>query len=93
MVRLGSTRTCRSNSVIPEVDDLVKRGEQLAVVGLVGPTTGPHLHFATRTAPKPGGVTFLARFEAVNPFAPSLLLKCYVPQEGDFLRSNNVKAP
>ena len=36
------------NSVIPQVGDLVKRGEQLAVIGVVGPTTGPHLHFATR---------------------------------------------
>ena len=38
-------------------------------------------------------MTFLARFEALFPFLPTLVLKCYVPQEGDFLRSNNVKTP
>lgn len=83
------------NGVIPEVGDLVKRGEHITDVGLVGPTSGPHLHFATRTAPKPGGVTFLAKFEAVLPVptTPQFLLTCYVPQQGDLLRSNNVPVP
>ena len=80
------------DSVLPEVGDIVQRGELLAVVGVVGQSTGPHLHFATRTQPKPGGVTFLAKFEAlVYPLTdPETALTCYVPQEGDTLRSNNV---
>ena len=82
------------NSVIPEVDDLVLRGEAIAVVGMVGPTTGPHLHFATRTQPKPGGTTFLARFEAFVPLEnPTAVMTCYVPQEGALLFSNNKSIP
>jgi len=82
------------NSVLPEVGDLVRRGEQVAVVGVVGPSSGPHLHFATRTAPKPGGTTFLAKFEAfVLNFPQFALTACYVPQEGAVLGSNNVLFP
>jgi hypothetical protein len=63
-------------------------------VGLVGPTTGPHLHFATRTQPKPGGQTFLAKFEAfVITFPQVDLMTCYVPQEGALLGSNNKSIP
>lgn len=83
------------NSVLPDVGDAVQRGELLAVVGVVGPSTGPHLHFATRTQPKPGGVTFLAKFEVLVWFVvnPELSLPCYVPIEGDPLRSNNIPIP
>jgi len=81
-------------SVLPEVGDLVLRGEQIAVVGLVGPTTGPHLHFATRTEPKPGGTTFLAKFEALVFDGSQLQLTgCYVPQQGATLVSNNKSVP
>ena len=85
------------DGVIPEVGDLVKRGEHLAGVGVVGVSSGPHLHFATRTQPKPGGTTFLARFEALVwiplDLGPEILNYCYVPAELDILRSNNKPFP
>ena len=59
----------------------VNTGELVATVGVVGRSSGPHLHWSNRIAP--GQPTKLALFQVPGKGS------CYEPQEGDDLTSNN----
>ena len=86
---IGQYVHMRKDTIVAEVGDLVQRGAPIGVVGVVGNTSGPHLHWAERILADQC-CTHLALFEAVNPNDPTQLLECYEPMPGDQLRSNNL---
>jgi murein DD-endopeptidase MepM/ murein hydrolase activator NlpD len=79
------------DSIVPEEGDYLRRGEVVGPVGVVGFSTGPHLHFAARWDIPGVDVTRLALFEAKDPEDESKRLTCYEPEDdsGDLLLSNN----
>lgn len=92
----------RVAGALPEVGDLVRRGEHIAYMGTTGPSSGPHLHYEVRedlNAGSPPFGTILALFEAVHPTTEEILT-CYEPHNRPpadsphrLLRSNNQPWP
>jgi murein DD-endopeptidase MepM/ murein hydrolase activator NlpD len=88
-----------ANSIGPELGDLVRRGELIALMGSVGNSSGSHLHFEVREdlTPNPNCApygTILPLFEAADPDNPSgPLLRCYEPEYLVSLKSTNVSWP
>jgi murein DD-endopeptidase MepM/ murein hydrolase activator NlpD len=80
-----------TNSVIPDMGDVVARGAPLAKVDNIGRSCGPHLHYqvAIDNTKTIYGQTTQVCFEAAGIFLPSFISPCYVPKTGDYLVSTN----
>jgi murein DD-endopeptidase MepM/ murein hydrolase activator NlpD len=75
--------------VLPEVGDIIERGDTVIVVDNTGNSTGSHLHYhVTRTGDRGG--TIQIRFEGIRPLESPTVLSCVIPGEG-FWISTNVK--
>jgi murein DD-endopeptidase MepM/ murein hydrolase activator NlpD len=72
----------------PALDDVVRRGEFIGIVGTTGNSSGPHLHWESRESLQGG--SRLELFQAMSsPLYPAKALSCYEPKPGDVLGSTN----
>ena len=72
----------QQNGVVVDMGDKVHRGDEVAVTGNTGNSTGAHLHYQVQTDPAKGAQSIEIKFQAVGS-------SCYIPQKDDWPMSTN----
>jgi murein DD-endopeptidase MepM/ murein hydrolase activator NlpD len=72
----------QQNGVLVDMGDKVHRGDEVAVTGNTGNSTGAHLHYQVQTDPAKGAQSIEIKFEKVGG-------SCYIPQKDDWPMSTN----
>jgi len=72
----------QQNGVLVADGDKVHRGDEVALTGNTGNSTGAHLHYHVQALPGYGEWSIEIKFQAVGK-------SCYIPQKDDWPMSNN----
>ena len=72
----------QQNGVLVDMGDKIHRGDEVALTGNTGNSTGAHLHYQVQTDPAKGAQSIEIKFHSVGS-------SCYIPQKDDWPMSNN----
>ena len=72
----------QQNGVLVDVGDKVHRGDEVALTGNTGNSTGAHLHYQVQDDPAEWSQSIQIKFQSVGK-------SCYIPQKDDWPMSNN----